>query len=439
MSSAGSKIRDWFSTRTARTIITILSIAGLILLGFVFTRRLIDFPVYYTAGHSLLQGRTDLYSPDFAIGQVMDYRYPPLFLLLFVPLCFLPYKVAAFIWYLLSVVQLGLCFMMLRRIAGGTSKKAWIVAILACAQYIVMILHYGNAHLAVTTLMFAGLYFAINRRETAAAFFLSFAITIKLTPVLVLPYFVVTGRWRLLTWMIPFLLALNLAPAAYFGLEGNFSLLAKWFEHVVINQEFHEVNGPINLSLKGQLRRSFSDVEYEKRVEGDTGYPDVNFLSAPAAQVDVIWLIAASFALFGVLLLLFVRSRRQAETSRHQEALELGLMICLMLFIGPLTSKIYFLALLWPMLVMSTRVFRDTSSVSSFSKVGLILISVMNVVLPLLPGRTIQRLFLVLGMDFYVTLLLILILILEVTRVIRSNRQPGVEERIQDRLSARTS
>jgi hypothetical protein len=36
--------------------------------------NLVDFPVYYTAGRSLISGRTDLYAADFAAGRVMDYR-----------------------------------------------------------------------------------------------------------------------------------------------------------------------------------------------------------------------------------------------------------------------------------------------------------------------------------------------------------------------------
>src|ERR1043165_9847486 len=94
-------------------------LAGLSLLvafaGFAFIRNLIDFPVYYAAGQSLCSGRTDLYAPDFELGRVMDYRYPPFFLLAFWPLWLLPYKVAAYLWYLLGAAEIAGMVFSIRR------------------------------------------------------------------------------------------------------------------------------------------------------------------------------------------------------------------------------------------------------------------------------------------------------------------------------------
>src|SRR5262245_19560220 len=62
----------------------------------------VDFPVYWHASNSLLSGRQDLYDPTFVWGsrdQLMDYRYPPLFLLLFAPLGLLPYTAAGYVWF----------------------------------------------------------------------------------------------------------------------------------------------------------------------------------------------------------------------------------------------------------------------------------------------------------------------------------------------------
>src|SRR5215467_12515033 len=116
------------------------------LLGFVFIRNLIDFPVYYAAGQSLIKGRTDLYAPDFALGQVMDYRYLPFFLVAFTPLWLITYSVSAYIWYLLSVTEIAGCVIIISRIFPvlRSSKKAWLLIGLSTLQYFVMALHYGN-------------------------------------------------------------------------------------------------------------------------------------------------------------------------------------------------------------------------------------------------------------------------------------------------------
>ena len=73
-----------------RTLFIAAAVAVVVLLGLVFVRNQTDFAVYYAAGKSLLSGRTDLYSPDFARGVVMDYRYLPFFILVFAPLSLAP-------------------------------------------------------------------------------------------------------------------------------------------------------------------------------------------------------------------------------------------------------------------------------------------------------------------------------------------------------------
>src|SRR5216684_966627 len=90
-----------------RIILILACSVAVAFLGLAFTRNLIDFPVYYAAGSSLISGRTDLYSPDFALGRVMDYRYPPFFLVALYPLWLMPYALAAYIWYLLSVFEMN--------------------------------------------------------------------------------------------------------------------------------------------------------------------------------------------------------------------------------------------------------------------------------------------------------------------------------------------
>src|SRR5215470_10790481 len=84
-------------------------VALLAVLGFVFIRNLVDFPVYYAAGRSLISGRTDLYAADFARGPTMDYRYPPFFLTALIPLWHLPYPIAAYAWYVAELLGIAAC------------------------------------------------------------------------------------------------------------------------------------------------------------------------------------------------------------------------------------------------------------------------------------------------------------------------------------------
>jgi hypothetical protein len=390
------------------------------ILSFFFARNLIDFPVYYAAGRSLLSGRTDLYSPTFALGRVMDYRYPPFFLLALLPFWLFPYPIAAYVWTLLGAVSIILCAAIIGR-TFHASRTMWLLAALAAAQYLVMALHYGNAQLLVVFLAFASFYSFLRGRDTVSGGLMALAITIKLTPILLLPYFAVKKRWSMLASTIVFLLVINVTPSLYFGFRQNGELLKTWYNHVVASQEFHEDNGPINLSLKGQLRRYLSSVDYSARVDGDVNYPAVNVASQSRDFVTAVWAVVAGLVSIGVLVLIWrggdslARRTPKADvltmSGNELMSLEMSVMLCLILFVGPLTSKIYFIALLWPLASMSELSTDRGSRRGAVLRYVLLFLAVANCVLPLLPGRSIQRLLLVLGADFCLNCLLLICLL----------------------------
>lgn len=394
-------------------------VAIVVVLSFFLAHNFIDFPVYYAAGRSLLSGRTDLYSPDFALGRVMDYRYPPFFLLALFPLWHLPYHIAAYVWSLLQAIEIVGCAVIVGRIFHA-SRSMWLAVAFAASPYFVMALHYGNAQLLVVFLMFASFYYVLRRRDIAAAVLMALAITIKLTPILLLPYFAVKKRWTMLAAVVVFLTAINIAPSAYFGFRENNQLLKTWYEHVVVSQEFHEENGPINLSLKGELRRYLSSVDYSQRIDGDVNYPAMNCASVSRDRVVTGWAISATVIFIGVLLLMWrfdkpligVQDGEAHDANRDElMPLELSVMICLILFIGPLTSKIYFTALLWPLACLAELATDRSDRDGRLGRYALLFLAAANCVLPLLPGRSIQRLLLVLGADFYLNCLLMMCLL----------------------------
>src|SRR5688572_4610298 len=411
--------------RQRRTLFIAAAIVLVAVLGVVFVRNLTDFSVYYAAGRSLVDGRTDLYAPDFARGAVMDYRCLPPFILAFAPLSLVPYRLAAWVWHLLdtlAIVVAVISIASMYREVPYNRTKVWTVAFLAVVPYFAMALDYGNAHLIVTALMFAGLSLALRRRELPAAALLAIAITVKIVPALTLPYFAVTRRFRLLALVVMFTAAINLLPSAYFGLAGNRDLIAGWYEHVIGGQEFHETNGPINLSLKGQLRRSFTEVDYTQRVDGDHRYAAVNVAALSTSTVDRVWMAIAGCLFVGSLVLIRVSSRtpdstNQEATDVRLAALHIGLLICVMLFVGPLTSKVYLVALLWPVVAVGVAAWDHTAV-----RRALIVVAILASAWPLVPGRTMQRLLLVAGTDFYVSTV---ILGLVAFTLMRWNRLPG--------------
>jgi hypothetical protein len=410
------------------------------LLGLLFIRNQIDFPVYYKAGQSLLAGRVDLYAPDFALGRVMDYRYPPFFLIALLPLWLLPYSMAAYLWYLLSALAIvGIVIVLRAEIAPARLSKPLLAACILClAQYFVMALHYGNAHLLAIFLLFASFYYENRSRSWISALLLSISITIKLTPIILFPYLAIKRRWKMLSACALFVVLLNLAPGLYFGLQENSGLLRTWYNHVIANQEFHEANGPINLSMKGILRRYFTEVDYNQRIDGDVEYRAVNLATLSSGHTDAAWMMISATLLIGALAIISWRTRK-SEVESKLPALELGLMVCLMLLIGPLTSKIYFIALIWPVVCLAGFASINRSPAATFARRVIYSVAVVNSVLPLLPGRSTQRLLLVLGVDSLMTCLLALALVFAIYRSRREPRASYDEAQIQSLPAARTT
>ena len=448
----------------------LLTTACAVALGLVFTRRLIDFPVYYSAGRSLIAGKSDLYAPDFARGALMDYRYPPFFLTALIPLWRLPYMVAAYLWYFLSLGCIAVCVYSVEDVIslarmyrvevndagqGGIDRrgpvKVWIVVLLIAGPYFVMELHYGNAHLLAIALLFAGLALAIRGRDIGAAAMLALSITIKFTPILVLPYFVLKRQWTLLSLILTMLVAINLAPALYFGFGKNLQLAGTWSRHVLLEQEFHEINGPINLSLKGQLKRCLTHVDYGQRVDGDVNYPEVNVAAVGPNTVSIVWVavnVILSVGVFGFLLFLNARAAQGRAPAGIGDGprsnrfglnpglkfapLELSLIICWMLLAEPLTSKIYFIALLWPVATLAYIAWGKENPDRPRLRKILAALAAINVMLPLLPGRALQRLLLVGGSDFYLTWVLLVLVVWLLFSFRRMLQAPTGEQQMKD-------
>jgi hypothetical protein len=344
----------------------------------------------------------------------MDYRYPPLFLFLVFPFGFLPYDWAEYLWLWVNLIAVFLAVIAIRRGFETTTenpqklKLILILSFLICAKFFFPLVKNLNVHLLILCSVFGAFYFLLKQRKLIAAALMALAISIKIVPVLTLPYFALKKQWLFLSATVVFTVIFNLLPAFYFGADLNFRLLNDWYNHVLVNDEFHELNGPINLSLKGQLERYLVGVDYPKRTF-DPDYQNVNLVSLSKNQADNIWKISALLMMIGTLFVIWYSSKLRNKTDFLNSKFdsfayyEFGLMICLSLIIAPRSNKYYFLALFFPLIPFLHALFRNKSKFN-IAAFGIILM--LAVILPLIPGRSLQRLLTVLGIDFYMALVL---------------------------------
>lgn len=412
----------------------ILGVLLLIGSAFVTSRHhWADVHVYHSAAHSLFnKGRIDLYSADFADDAIMDYRYTPFFLFLVFPFSFLPYDAAELVWLWLNIIAVVPAIIALKRGFETTvtnPHRIYLILFLSfliCAKFFFPLIKNLNVHFLILCLIFGAFYFLLKQKKLLAALLMALAITIKIVPVLTLPYFALKKQWLFLSAAVIFTVIFNLLPAFYFGADLNFRLLNDWYNHVLVNNEFHEINGPLNLSLKGQLERYLVGVDYTKRTF-DPDYQNINVISISKNQADWIWRISVLAMSAGTLFLIWFSSKlrnRIKFSNQNIEKLndskdnlsakmpnrfdsfayhEFGLMICLSLLIAPRSNRYYFLALFFPLIPFIHTVFRNKSK---FNILAFGLILTLTCILPLVPGRSIQRMLMVLGVDFYTALIL---------------------------------
>ena len=187
-----------------------------------------DLSSYYTAGHLVRTGQAgELYatgSGDTILGDATSgpwrvagdhlgikrqhyYIYPPFFAVLAVPMSLMTFPQARLVWLAMDLILLGLfvrLYLNWRRADGipMSSLELALVAVTLGLEFLPLIwaLAIGQTSLIILALIVAAILCAKTEREPAAGVLLGLATAIKLTPALLLLYFLLRGRRRLALW-----------------------------------------------------------------------------------------------------------------------------------------------------------------------------------------------------------------------------------------------
>lgn len=362
-----------------------------------------DFAVYYSAGSSLLQGRTDLYSPNFANGPVMDFRYPPGSVLLFLPLALFSFPVSVFLF---SALTLGLVFYTLRSYwtifggaFGGSAKSTVLVlSIVLCLKYFLMSMRVLNIHLIVVCLLTLAFVFLLRERTKLAAGSMALGVAIKVFPIISLPYFALRQQWKFLLLTAASLATFFALPSVYFGFQRNIELHREFVDHVLTPSPVMEVNRPPNQSVFGVLERLLTDMKYEERL-GDRDYPKIHVTQLDPSTVKSYGYVAAAVIFIITFAALYITGRSNRQIwSRPIVLYEFGLVMCMMLLVGPWTNRIYPVTLFIPAtLLLQSAIYKG----SRIAYAALVPFVIASIIIPLVPGAKFSRWSHVIGFDFF--------------------------------------
>jgi len=263
-----------------------------------------DFNVYYFASHEVIEGRNPYQN---SMGEWTPYLYPPLLAELILPLALLPLPVAAYLWFLISaasvLVAVWMSVMLVdsgkdqcislygrpsvaatlpdestrgcqgRLPVQGVEKKLSeinyievsiaIISLIVLARFILDNFELGQVNTVVMMLAIAHIYLHSKKRKLASSLALALAVSIKLTPALLIAYHLAKREWRFAVQcsaMIVLLLTLSFAP---FGSNAS-AAFSEFINRTVRNEQGFDLAYAGNQSLRGALaRRTDSTPEAE--------------------------------------------------------------------------------------------------------------------------------------------------------------------------------
>jgi alpha-1,2-mannosyltransferase len=298
------------------------------------------------------------------IGRVNIYeRYtypnPPIMALILWPLAQLPPLVGSFAWFatklLLAGVALNWIVLIIQHRDDPFPAGAQLLALGLSLRPIMGDLSHGNVNLFILFLVTGCLWAFYCRQDFAAGVILALAIACKLTPALLLPYFVWKRAWRLLAGSaVGVALWLVLVPGLFLGMNRNLSLLESWYACMV--QPFIEkglvTTDHTNQSLPGMVYRLLTHSPAAYEGTEPTEYRNI-------ADIDPRWLrlgLKLSMVAFALLVVLTCRTPIDARGGWRLAA-EYSIIVLGMLLFSERTWKHHCVTLALPFAVISYYLF----------------------------------------------------------------------------------
>lgn len=170
-----------------------------------FTQKQIlieDFSIYYNAAATYLSNKDGLYAP---IGYLDEFKfiYPPICILVFLPFLVFPLNVACVLWIVLNYLSLITMLVLFSRVLSRHNiiVERWLLSV-GCLASIVLGSTFTNATLGninavlILPIVF-GICSAYSGNPILAGFSISLAVWIKVYPVLLVPFLLLTtNEWK---------------------------------------------------------------------------------------------------------------------------------------------------------------------------------------------------------------------------------------------------
>ncbi len=349
-----------------RTIAVLLLIAAAVAAVMPLQGKPGELFIYMKAAERILRGQ-QIYRPDDSHAQA--FTYPPFFVLPMLPLAPLPPWVRASVWWFINLVLAGVILFVLARwvwpmVARGVNKggrPAWVLAVCVAvlsARFLVSPLEYQSHDLIVFALVVLAGFAMANQRGGWAGICGGLAAACKATPLLLLPLFCWQRRYRAALCFVVALVLATLLPDLLFPAPEGHLWITHWYDkfvskvHVGASAQAAGAWSPWNLldqSLSGTIFRLSTPVPRQ----GDMF--NVCLWELQAANQRRLTLGLELLIAGWLAWCTWPRRRTSIAGEPNLVALaEIGMVLCAMLLLSPVSSTQHFCMLLAPITACAT-------------------------------------------------------------------------------------
>lgn len=223
----------------------------------VFQSSYPDFRAHYYGAKLLLStGNPYVESTDYFTSQV----YPPIDFLFVSPLTVVPFITAQKVWILLSIASvISSLYLLLRMVnISMTSQLGLVISSLAFLAFPTRFtLGMGQINAVLLLLLSLGLYYLLLKKELLAALLLAVIMHIKFFPLLLIPYFVIKKRFKLISLIIVISVIFSLFVVTF----GYFDALKHFYASIVPSIFGSWKYDYYNQALSGLIARHFAAQE----------------------------------------------------------------------------------------------------------------------------------------------------------------------------------
>ncbi|OGL43982.1 MAG: hypothetical protein A2W05_04805 [Candidatus Schekmanbacteria bacterium RBG_16_38_10] len=337
---------DLLNSSIFRRIVITLIVAGFIGIGInagYRATRNTDFNDYYDAAKAFRNGKL--------VFEIRGYKYPQFFAIIFSPFTFLPPFLSAIIWYLMNIFFLACSVILSIKIVNNNYRSdgsiLYIIPLLITSLFLIDNLMLGQVNILILFLICSTFYCFKIRRDYLAGIFLACSISIRITPLLFLLYFLYKKQYKIIAGVIiGLIIFLLIFPSVFLGFEKNTAELKGWSNKMLVPfiSEGKVILRFNNQSLPAALNRFLRNVN-----AGKTKNPIyVNILDLNKATVNKIVLISNVLIILTLLLLC-----RSNSSDRNNPLLpfEFSSVLMATLFISATSWTFHFSLLLFPYIV----------------------------------------------------------------------------------------